>query len=148
MTALRGIYIQTPTAMADRQQREIRMDGFGAVVVNTANADGTYAPGGGPTDPAYTQTGYLPAATDRSGTTNATANTSQQLAAANTTRRGLNIQNISANPMGVNEFGGTAAIGTPGTYTIAAGGTINVRTNRAVTVVSGTASQPYTATEF
>ena len=148
MTALRGIYIQTPTAMADRQQREVRFDPFGALVVNTANADGTYAPGGGATDPAYTQTGYLPAGTDRSGTTNATANTSQQLAAANTTRRGLNIQNISANPMGVNEFGAAAAIGSAGTYTVPSGGTIRINTNRAVTVVSATASQPYTATEF
>lgn len=90
----------------------------------------------------------LAAGTDRSGTTSATANTSTTLAAANTTRRGLNIQNISANPIGINEFGGAAAIGTPGTYTLAAGSAINVRTNRAVTVVSGTASQPYTATEF
>lgn len=145
---VRGIFKTTPTSMVDGQQREIRMDNFGALVVNTANADGTYAPGGGPTDPAYTQTGYLPAGTDRSGTTSATANTSTQLAAANSTRRGLNIQNISANPIGINEIGGAAAIGTPGTYTLVAGATINVRTNRAVTVVSGTASQPYTATEF
>lgn len=90
----------------------------------------------------------LTAGTDRSGTTNATGGTPTTLAAANTARRGLNIQNISANPMGVNEIGGAAAIGSPGTYTIAAGGSFNVRTNRAVTVVSGTASQPYTATEF
>jgi hypothetical protein len=148
MTTLRGIFKTTPTAMQDNQQREIRLDNFGAVVVNTANADGTYAPGGGPTDPAYTQSGYLPAGTDRSGNTSATASTSTTLAAANATRRGLNIQNISANTIGINEVGGAAAIGSPGTYTIPAGGSVRINTNRAVTVVSGTATQPYTATEF
>jgi hypothetical protein len=103
---------------------------------------------GTPTDPNYTQTGPLPAGTDRSGTTSSTAGQATTLAPVNTARRGLNIQNISANPMGINEIGGAASIGSPGTYTLAAGATINVRTNRAVTVVSGTASQPYTATEF
>ncbi len=148
MSVVRGIYVQTPTSMVDRQQRELRTDPFGAPVVNTANVDGTFAPGGGATDPLYSQSGYLPAGTDRSGTTSATANTSTTLAAANTSRRGLNIQNISANPMGINEFGGRAAIGTAGTYTVPAGGSVRINTNRAVTVVSGTASQLYTATEF
>ncbi len=86
--------------------------------------------------------------TDRSGTTSATANTSTTLAPANTARRGLVIQNISANPMGINEVGGAAAIGSAGTYTVPAGGSVRINTNRAVTVVSGTASQLYTATEF
>lgn len=90
----------------------------------------------------------LPAGTDRSGTTSATANTSTPLAAANATRRGLNIQNISGAPMGINEFGNPAVIGGAGTYTLAPGASINVRTNRSINVVSGTASQAYTATEF
>lgn len=86
----------------------------------------------------------LPAGADRSGTASTTSST---LAPANASRRSLNIQNISANTLGINEFGGTAAIGTPGTYTLAAGGTLNVRTRNAVTVIASAASSPYTATE-
>lgn len=112
------------------------------------DSDGNTAPSGSASDPSYSQSGYLPAGTDRSGTTSATANTSAQLAPANATRRGLNIQNVSANTIGVNEMGGTATIGSPGTYTLAAGASINVRTNRQVNVVSGTASMNYTAVEF
>lgn len=144
----RGIYKTTPTAMVDSQQREMRLSQFGALITSNERPDGTMTAAGTAVDPTNTQTAYLPAGTDRSGTTSATASTATTLAAANPTRRGLNIQNISATPMGINEIGGTAAIGLPGTYTLAAGSTINIRTNRAVSVVSGTASQPYTATEF
>lgn len=96
-------------------------------------------------NPSNTQTAALPAGTDRSGTA---TTTSSNLAAANTARRGLNVQNIGANNIGVNEFGSAAAIGTAGTYTLAPGATMNVRTNRAVTVIAATASTAYTATEF
>jgi len=109
------------------------------------SAAGVANPAGTQADPSYTQSAALPAGTDRSGTA---ATTSGTLAAANTARRGLNIQNIGANNIGVNEFGGTAAIGTPGTYTIVPGGAFNVRTNRAVTVIAATAATAYTATEF
>lgn len=99
----------------------------------------------GTTDGSWTVPGLLPAATDRSGTATTSSNT---LAAANASRRGLNIQNIGANNIGVNEFGGTAAIGTAGTYTLAPGASMNIRTNRAVTVIAATASTAYSATEF
>jgi hypothetical protein len=95
-----------------------------------------------------TTSSALPAGIDRSGSTSATAGTATPLAAANTARRGLNVQNISAGNIGINEIGGTAAIGSPGTYTLAAGATVNVRTNRAVSVVGSAVSQAYTATEF
>jgi len=144
----RGIYKTTPTAMVDSQQREMRLSQFGALITSNERPDGTMTAAGTATDPTNTQTAYLPAGTDRSGVTSATASTATALAPANATRRGLNIQNISANPMGINEIGGTAAIGSPGTYTVPAGGSVRINTNRAVTVVSGTASQPYTATEF
>jgi len=90
----------------------------------------------------------LTAGTDRSGTTSATAGTATTLAPANPARRGLNIQNISASNIGINEVGGTAAIGTAGTYTVAAGASISIRTNRAISVVGAAASLAYTATEF
>lgn len=104
--------------------------------------------GGAPasaTNPLPTQSTVLPAGTDRSGTV---GTASAQLAAANTSRRGLNIQNVSANTIGINEMGGAAVIGSPGTYTLAAGSSINVRTNRQINVIASAAASAYTATEF
>lgn len=87
----------------------------------------------------------LPASTNRSGTA---TTTSAQLAPANTLRKGLNIQNIGANNIGVNEQGGTAVIGTAGTYTLAPGASLNVKTNRQINVIAATGDTPFTATEF
>lgn len=94
-----------------------------------------------------TSVSTLPAATDRSGTIT-TANTSQTLAAANPARRYLGIQNVSTGPLGVNEMGGAAVIGNAGTYTVAAGGSLSVRTNRLITIIGATAGQAFTATEY
>jgi hypothetical protein len=115
--------------------------------VTVTNWDEASPNGGSGTasDPTYTQSASLPASTDRSGT----AGTSSAVAVpANASRRGLNIQNVGANNIGVNEFGGAAAIGSAGTYTLAPGATMNVRTNRAVTMIAATAATPFTATEF
>lgn len=113
------------------------------------NGDGTFSKVGSVASsnaaPVITQGAALAAGADRSGTATTSSAT---LAAANTARRGLNIQNIGANNIGVNEFGGTAAIGMAGTYTLAPGATVNVRTNRAITVIAATGSTAYTATEF
>lgn len=87
----------------------------------------------------------LGAGTDRSGSAGTSASS---LAAANPKRLGLNIQNVSTNVIGINEVGGTAAIGSAGTYTIPAGATVNVRTNRAVSIIASGAGSAYTATEF
>lgn len=87
----------------------------------------------------------LPAGTNRSGTANTTAST---LAAANTARRGLEIQNVGANNIGVNEIGGTASIGAAGTYTLVPGASMRVRTNRAISVIAATGATIYTATEW
>lgn len=110
-------------------------NGMGAPVV-IVNADGS---------PLSTQGSILPAGTDRSGTA---TTSSAQLAAANPTRRGLNIQNIGANNIGVNEFGGTAAIGTAGTYTLVPNASLLVRTNRQVNVIAATGATAYAATEY
>ena len=115
------------------------------------NAMPTFLVGG---DPTNTATFGLPladvgsaqrlmAGTDFSGTA---GTSSTQLAPANALRRGLNIQNVSANTIGINEFGGTAAIGSAGTYTVAAGASVNVRTNRQVNVIASAAGSAYTAT--
>lgn len=122
-------------------------DGTTAYAVPTVlvDATGASAPSGSASDPSYAQTAPLTAGTDRSGVA---GTTSAPLAPANAARRGLNIQNISAANLGINEVGGAASIGSPGTYTIAAGGSLNVRTNRAVSVVASAANSAYTATEF
>lgn len=124
-----GTYNQTPPNLVDGQNSTFQMDSAGRLL--TAG-----------------QSIALSNGTDRSGTTSATAGTSTQLAAANTARRGLNIQNTSAGTIGVNEVAGTAAIGAAGTYTIPAGGSFNVRTTQRVNVVGSAASLTFTATEF
>lgn len=100
---------------------------------------------GGDVNGLYTQQGPLPAGTDRSGS----ATTASTITIpANAARRVLNIQNIGANNIGVNEFGGTAAIGTAGTYTLTPGSSMNVRTNRAITMIAATGATAFTATEY
>lgn len=89
----------------------------------------------------------LQAGTDISGTITA-GGTAQALAAANATRKRLTIQNISAGNLGVNQIGGTAAIGTAGTQTLAAGATMEVLTNRAISIIGATTAQAFTAIEF
>jgi hypothetical protein len=96
-------------------------------------------------NPQRTSAAPLTAGTDRSGTAGTTSST---LAAANTSRQGLEVQNVSANNLGINEFGGTAAIGSAGTYTLPAGATMRVKTNRQVNVIASAASSAYTATEY
>lgn len=127
-----GTYNATPPALPNGGQVPLQTDSSGRLIVTSA---GTTNASSAP----------LSAGTDRSGTA---GTSSTQLAAANAARRGLNIQNISANNLGINEFGGTAAIGTPGTYTVPAGASINVRTANAITVIASAASSAYTATEF
>lgn len=132
----------TPTSVADDQGNTVLalIPAFSSVT-----ASGAVPPAGTSADPTFTQTGPLPAGTDRSGSAT-TASTTP--IAANTARRGLNIQNIGANNIGINEFGGTAVIGTAGTYTLIPNAFISVRTNRAISVIAATATTAYTATEF
>ena len=127
-----GIYRTTPLTLADGQQSRFSLTQRGALRIATEDAAGT-------------PSGTLSAGTDRSGTAGTTSTT---LAPANTSRKGLNIQNISANNLGINEFGNTAAIGSPGTYTVPAGGSINIRTTNAINVIASAAGSAYTATEF
>lgn len=108
-------------------------------------AGGSAAANGDAATPLNTQTAYLPAGTDRSGTA---ATSSGQIIAANATRRGLNIQNVGANNIGINEFGGTAVIGGAATYTLTPGSSMNVRTNRAVFAIAATGATAFTATEW
>lgn len=88
---------------------------------------------------------FLPGGIDRSGTV---GTTSTQLAPANTARKTLNIQNVHPSQnLGINEFGGVAAIATPGTYILVPGASLNVRTNQLINIVGSGAGTTFTATE-
>ncbi|WP_198352345.1 hypothetical protein [Sphingomonas sp. MA1305] len=118
-------------------------DGGFLLFAQATDASGN--PTGTSANPTSTQAAPLAAGTDRSGIVGTAA---IQLAPTNPARRGLNIQNISTANLGINEIGGTAAIGSAGTYTLAAGASLNVRTNRAISIIASAASSAYTATEF
>ncbi len=127
----------------------------GADVSQGARADAAYGGTGAGTVVAIlkgmfallTTNGRLGAGVDRSGSITA-ANTGQQVAAANTSRRAMAIQNTSSGDLFVNEVGQSAgAAGSAGTYTIPAGATFTVKTTSAVSIRGGTVGQTYTATE-
>lgn len=87
----------------------------------------------------------LTATTDRSGT--ATTTSGGLSVAANPARTFLVGQNISAVTIGFNEQGGTAAIGTAGTYTVGAGLGFNVSTNKLVNIIAASGTAAVTMTE-
>jgi hypothetical protein len=87
----------------------------------------------------------LPASTDRSGT--ATTTSGGLSVAANASRRFLVGQNISAVNIGFNEQGGTAVIGTAGTYTVAAGSSFSISTNKLVNFIAASGTAAVTLTE-
>lgn len=89
----------------------------------------------------------LPSGTNRSSSITL-GGTAQNLAAANTARRGLVGQNISSGDLWINEIGGTAAVDADGSYKVSPGSTFEVSTNRAVSIVGATTGQKFTATEW
>lgn len=88
----------------------------------------------------------LPPGTNRSGTIT-TANASQQLAPANPLRQSLTGQAPSNAQIGINEMGGDAVIGQPGTYVIKAGDAFAISTNQKVSIVCATQGATWSATE-
>jgi hypothetical protein len=99
------------------------------------------------TNPMPTIGNYLPAGTSVSGSIT-TGGTSQTLVAANTTRRGVYVQNISSGDLWINEIGGAAAVNTAGSWKIAPGEVFSASTNRAITIVGATTGQTFTGIEF
>lgn len=87
----------------------------------------------------------LPDTVDRSG--NATTTSGALGVPANTRRKFLLGQNVSGVVIGFNEQGGTAAIGTPGTFTVSPGASFSISSNRAVAFVSASGSAAVTMTE-
>jgi hypothetical protein len=89
---------------------------------------------------------YLPAGSDRSAAI-VTGGVAQSLAAANTTRRALYGQNISAGDLWINEVGGPAAVSTLGSYRVGPGESFSVSTNRGISIIGATTGQAFTAVE-
>lgn len=91
---------------------------------------------------------YAPMGTgaDRSGT--ATTTSGGLNVPANSARRGLVGQNIGINNIGFNEFGGTAAIGTAGTYTVPPGASFSISTANAINFVATTGNTVVSMTEY
>ena len=88
----------------------------------------------------------LGASADRSGT--ATTTSGGLTVAGNPARRGLIGQNVGTNSIGFNEFNGTAAIGTPGTYTVPPGASFSISTANTINFVASTGNTPVTITEY
>ena len=87
----------------------------------------------------------LPAGTSRSGT--ATTTSGSLSVAANANRKSLVGQNVSAVSVGFNELGGAAVIGGADTYTVAAGASFSVSTNRLVNFIAASGTAVVTMTE-
>jgi len=109
-------------------------------------ADGLPIPAGSATDPTNITTGALTATTDRSGTVTTVSGVFN--VPANATRKGLVGQNIGANNIGFNEQGGTAAIGTAGTYTVTPGSSFSISSNKLVNFIAATGSTAVSMTEY
>ena len=86
-----------------------------------------------------------PAGTDRSGSIT-TGGTAQQLAASNSDRTGLTIQNTSDGDLRITENGTTATASTG--YKLTPGMGLQISTNKAVSVYGATTGQTFAATEF
>lgn len=111
------------------------------------NADGTVATiaAGTPASPTSVVPGALTAGTNRSGT--ATTTSGGLSVAANAARKSLVGQNISAVNIGFNEVGGTAIIGTAGTYTVTPGLSFSISTPALVNFIAASGTAAVTMTE-
>lgn len=130
------------------------------VLVNPTTLDDYSAGGGGTTvvaggdgtnpasaaNPLPVTQANLTAGTNRSGT--ATTTSGGLNVAANSSRKGLVGQNISTVNIGFNEFGGTAAIGTAGTYTVPAGASFSISTTGLVNFIAASGTAAVTMTEY
>lgn len=86
------------------------------------------------------------AGTDLSGTATTTSGGFNLPADATRKPGDVQGQNVSANTIGFNEFGGTATIGSAGTYTVPAGATFSITTNRQVNFIAATGNSAVTIT--
>lgn len=85
--------------------------------------------------------------TDRSGSITL-GGTAQVLAAADSTRRELTVQNISSGDLWINEVGGTAAVDGTGSYKLPSNATAKITSDLAISIIGATTGQKFTATEI
>lgn len=85
--------------------------------------------------------------TNRSGTITL-GGTSQTLAAADSTRRHLTIQNLSTGDLWINELGGAAAIDTVGSNRLPPGASATITSPLALAIIGATTGQKFTAAEI
>lgn len=130
-------YKATPDTLLEGQRTTGVVDSAGRLLVSTGGAGG----GSITVTPAA-----LKAGTSRSGTIT-TGGTAQTLAAANTSRTILAVQNISAGDLWINEDGSAAVVNTAGSYKLVPNATAYVQTNEAVSIIGATTGQAFTATE-
>lgn len=88
----------------------------------------------------------LPDGTDRSGT--ATTTSGGLSVAANADRKELVGQNVGSVNLGFHEFGGTAAIGSAGTFVVAPGQAFSISTNNLINFIAASDTCPVTLTEY
>lgn len=130
-------YKATPDTLLEGQRTTGVVDSQGRLLISTGGA------GGG----SITVTSAaLKAGTSRSGTIT-TGGTAQQLAAANSSRTILSVQNISSGDLWINEDGSVAVVNTAGSYKLFPGATAYIQTNEAVSIIGATTGQAFTATE-
>lgn len=87
----------------------------------------------------------LPAGADRSGSIT-TGGTAQTLAAANSSRIGLTVQNTSTGELRIKEDGSAASMITG--YSLSPGGTAKIQTNKLISIIGATTGQTFAATEW
>lgn len=131
-----GKYSSTaPTLNEGDTLQNFPVDVNGRVLVSLGS------PAGGDSD-----SSPLPAGSNRSGAI-VSSNVAVVMAAANVNRQSLTGQNISTDSLWINELGGTAVAETQGSFEVLPGDTFEISTNRAISVVGGTAGQAWTAVE-
>lgn len=140
----------TDFTLADEVSAASGKKAFVQRVVTGSVSGSTFTPGGGGTAASPTivqQTSSAPTAgTNLSGTVTTTSG-GFNLAASATRKPGdVQGQNVGANNIGFNEFGGTAVIGAAGTYTVIPGATFSITTNALVNFIAATGNTAVTIT--
>lgn len=134
------------TASGQKDDAAVTNPGSAASMIALLKGLLTQLGGGASPTPVPIAQGALPAGTSKSGAIT-TGGTAQVLAAANTARKSLTGQNISAGDLWINENGGTAAADSTDAYRVIAGATFKIATNEAISIVGATTGQKFTATE-
>lgn len=124
---------------------------FTAVANGTVQAGHVGVKSGNPADFQATVTPAGATLTPRSGSI-AAGGTAQQLAAANSARKGWRLQNTSTGDLWFNDTGGTASIGGADSFKVGAGGyyetPVGGSSQAAISIFGATTAQTFSASEW